>query len=390
MIDFDANATLGLLPEVGERLCPIVGTLYNPSSVHTRGQRTRALIEDAREKVRTFLDLGRKDSVVFTSGATEANNAAIVGTYKLFHDRFPTVHPTFITTSIEHPSVLEPLREITKSNVTSKFVRPFPDGSITADLFDPFLEVRPHFVTCMTANNETGHLLPIREIVSKVRKAAPDALIHSDLVQVFGKVPVSFRDLELDMATVSGHKLGSLSGVGALIVRDGLELPSFIFGGAQEIQRRAGTENVLGIVSFGFACEVAQRRLAERTARLLQFHDLVERLLDEHSREIIVNFPGLPRLLNTWSLRVPGILADDLVVRLDLAGVAVSAGSACASGKPSPSHVLLACGLNEEEARESFRLSIHPDESLESVITGLNQMFSCIAHMKRFGVSKAA
>lgn len=352
LINFDANATYGCLPEVIEGVRELVGSGYlNPSSIHQGGQKAKGLIEEARDSVKRLIGAASKDTVIFTSGASEANNWVFAET-SLRASRCGISNPEAITTPTEHPSILE---AAPRYGVSLSKISPH---QITKDLVTPNTQL----VTIMLANNETGHVNPVRKIFDELRDVAKNTLFHSDCVQALGKMNFAFSDLSADLISISGHKIGALSGVGALVVREGIVLSPFIAGGPQEKRQRAGTENTLGIVSFGIAAKVVFQSLKERLSQFKIFKSAFEReILSLNSRlgydAISVLNENTDHLTNTFSLRIRGIRADDLVVALDLEGLAVSSGAACSSGKPDPSHVLLGLGYSEEIARETIRVS---------------------------------
>jgi cysteine desulfurase len=234
----------------------------------------------------------------------------------------------------------------------------------------------------MYANNETGQIFALEEIAAQARALNPEILIHSDAVQAIGKTAFNFSSLGLDMITVSGHKLGALSGVGALVLKNGFEFEPQILGGPQEQYLRAGTENVLGIVSLGEAAKHIRKNLKQRIACLGELKKEALEIIGRDLPQAVVHCRGISSLPNTLSLRIPGILADDLVVAMDLEGVLISSGAACASGKPEPSHVLVAYGLSPAEARETIRLSFTAELSLEDLRLGLKTLVHCVKRMQ--------
>jgi cysteine desulfurase len=215
----------------------------------------------------------------------------------------------------------------------------------------------------MAANNETGVINDVQSIASEVRRLSPKALIHTDAAQLLGKVPLSFHELGVDCMTVSGHKVGALTGVGALVIRKGVELAPLILGGAQEQKLRGGTENVPGIVSFGWVAKEVGSAIEARATAMSSARDLLEKILLESISDLVINGATAERLPNTSSIWIPGIRAEDLLVALDNEGIFVSSGAACSSGKPEPSHVLLAMGQGRDRARETIRVSFHAEQT---------------------------
>ncbi|MBX7144715.1 MAG: cysteine desulfurase [Oligoflexia bacterium] len=367
---FDANATLAPTGEMYEQVAQATQGAGNPSSVHQAGQKGRALIERARSSILSLLGLP-KASLVFTSGASESNNLALwqpVLTY-LSASSSHSIAPQVVISAIEHPSVLECARFLAARGLIRLSECPCtPQGQLDLLAFAGLVGPETKLVSIMYANNETGAIQPIPEAIAVVRRQAANCLIHCDAVQALGKLSLDYSSLDLDMLSFSGHKIGSFAGVGCLVCPKALHVQALQNGGAQEHGQRAGTEPVSAIVSFGIAAQSCRWPVADKVAGL---RDWISRELRAAFPLISTTIDLTSALPNTLSLRVPGISADDLVVALDLRGVCVSSGAACSSGKPSPSHVLLAMGLGEEEARSTLRISLAPnisrDEALQFV-----------------------
>jgi cysteine desulfurase len=344
----DYNATAPLRPEVREAMLAALDTHGNPSSVHAEGREARALVESARAKVARLAG-AKPENVIFTSGGSEANTLALAAqTGEAWH--------CYIS-AVEHPSVLAGGRFYRES--TSR-IPVSGDGVIELEELENELAKhhlggwRP-FVSLMAANNETGAIQPVAEAAEIVHQAG--GVLHTDAVQVAGRLPLDFAALGADMMTLSAHKIGGPKGVGALVLREGVPVEPLIKGGGQERRRRAGTENVAGIAGFGVAAELAAAEV-ERASELAALRDeLEERALAVEPDTVVVS-GRVARLPNTSCLAVPGTKAETLVIGLDLAGVAVSAGSACSSGKVEASHVLSAMGLSEELSQGAIRVSL--------------------------------
>lgn len=379
MINLDANASYGLLPEVSETLRSWDPRLLNPSSIHQGGQSARAAIEEARSELVALLDLNRGDRVIFTSGATEANNMAL----NLLTAHTPEAGsdgPDLITTTVEHPSVLEPARDLLRRGYKVAFIRPSERRMLEVGAFEEAVTSNTRLCSVMLANNETGHVFPVSKIVEALRSRYSGIFVHSDAVQALGKIEFSFKQSGLDLCSISAHKIGGLPGAGALIVSERVEHYSLIKGGPQELRWRAGTENVLGIVSLGIAAAVIRRDGARRRAAMLRSRQRLLERLREEIPSITVNTPedGLP---NTLHITIPGLRADDLIVALDVQGLLASSGAACASGKPEPSHVLLAFGMSPETARASMRLSVRAEESEEHIDMAAHIIATAVSKM---------
>lgn len=364
-INLDANASYGCLPEVIEGVSDALGAL-NPSSIHAGGQRARALIELARDRLAALLGLHRRERVIFTSGATEANATALFSPFATARGGAGNT-AYWLTSALEHHSVLEPCARLARMGFPGKVLHA-PAGFLTPEIVAAALSTDTRIVSLMYANNETGHISPLSEVIRTVKQHSPECLIHVDGVQLLGKSETRLFDDALDSASFSAHKIGGLAGVGALVIRDGMPFEPLLMGGGQEVRHRAGTENVPGIVAFGLAAEIVQRGLSARIQKLRADRRFVEAELRREIEHLVFNHPleegGLP---NTVNVTFPGLRADDLVVALDLAGVLVSSGAACASGKPEPSHVLKALGLTDEAARATIRISLRADHTEEEL-----------------------
>ena len=342
----DYNATAPLRPEVRDAMIAALDAYGNPSSVHAEGREARALVESARAKVAALAG-ARPEDVIFTSGGSEANALAA---------QAGEAWQCYMS-AIEHPSVLAGGRFYRESTTR---IPVSGDGVI--DLAALEKELTKHhlggwraFVSLMAANNETGAIQPVAEAAEIVHAAG--GLLHSDAVQVPGRLPLKFSALGADMMTLSAHKMGGPKGVGALVLRQGATVEPLIKGGGQERRRRAGTENVAGIVGFGVAAKLAAAE-AKRASELAALRDGLEAKALGQVPEAVVLASKVERLPNTSCIAVSGTKAETLVIGLDLAGVAVSSGSACSSGKVEASHVLSAMGIAPELSQGAIRVSL--------------------------------
>jgi cysteine desulfurase len=349
----DANATTPLLPEVMEAMRPYwMEHFGNASSIHLHGQEARKAVDRARETLAEFFNCHDAE-VVFNSGGTEGDNTAIFG---LLH---PGDH--FITTSIEHSAILEAARRMAQQNVETTYVAPQPSGLI--DPNDILRAIRPQtrLISVMLANNETGVLQPVEQIG---RIAADTGVFfHIDAVQGAGKVPIDVRKIGCHLLSISAHKMHGPKGIGAIFVRRGTPVESLLVGGSHERRRRAGTENVAGIVGLAKAAELAMHSLEDGTIDRLG--GLRHKLETEILRLSGTGVNGadstgayVPRVANTTNIWFDQLEGEALVIALDLKGVAISGGSACHSGATEPSHVLMAMGLDKARARASLRFSL--------------------------------
>ncbi len=374
VLDFDANATYSPDQEIRGVISSCLEGLGNPSSLHRGGQRARAFIEEARATIRGGVGASDHDSVIFTSGATEANNTIIAAA--------ALRGGALVSSRIEHPCVLGPLARCEAAGQVVRLVSPSCDGVISAESVRAALTPDTALVSIMLANNEVGSINPLRAIVDITREIAPRALVHTDAAQAVGKIPVSIRDLGVDAMTISAHKIGGLAGSGALILRKGIEIPAMIVGGPQEGKARGGTENVLGIRVFGKVMELAVRELPARSERMSAARDLFEKSVIREIPNVNLHAQGVERLPNTSSVYIEGVRADDLVVAMDLEGILISSGAACSSGKPEPSHVLLAMGHSEDRTRSTVRVSMRADSGERDVQRLVQALVRAVSRMR--------
>jgi cysteine desulfurase len=339
----DYNATTPVLPAAAEAVASSFAHYGNPSSVHAAGRRARAVVEDAREAVAAMVNAAPQH-VIFTGSGTEANALALRGMTAAMRCN------AVVGAGIEHPSVLAHVPENARIAVNG-------NGVIDLAALESALQtlLEPVMVTVMAANNETGVLQPLKEAVELARKYG--ALIHVDAVQAAGKMPLDMRALGADSMSLSAHKIGGVKGVGGLIIRAGVDLAADMPGGGQERRRRAGTENVPGIAGFGAAAR-AVKTLLDDVPRISALRDRMEAQMLAGVPRAVIFGKAAPRLANTTCVALPGVTSETQVMRLDLAGVAVSAGSACSSGKITPSHVLLAMGVEANLAKAAIRVSL--------------------------------
>ena len=350
-IYLDHNATTPVRDEVAAAMLRVLRDVPgNPSSVHAEGAAARAELDLARERTAALLGVAPSE-VVFTAGATEANNTALAAVAAR-----PDGRRHVVATAVEHPSVDAELAVLEAHGCPVTRVRVGRSGRVSVDDVAAALRDDTALVTAIWANNETGVLQPIAEIGALAR--ARGAWMHSDATQAVGKHEIAPGRLPIDLLSLSAHKFGGPKGVGCLVVRGAIALPPFLRGGPQERGRRGGTENLVGIAGLGMACELARRELEERVARYAQLRDrLWEGIAAKVPRVSRNGDPGhvLANTLNVAFLDTPGEL---LLQALDVEGVAVSAGAACASGSVEPSHVLQAMGLSKAEARGTLRFSV--------------------------------
>ncbi len=358
---FDHNATTPVHPAAAAFVGDFLGRLFgNPSSLHWAGREVRPYLDEARSRVARLV-CADPTEIVFTSGATEADNQAIKGVAYAFSHKGNHL----ITTRTEHPAVLNTFAYLESRGFVVTYLDVDRMGLVDPDDVRRAMRKETILISVMHANNETGALQPVREIGAVARSA--EVLFHSDMAQDMGKIGIDVRELNVDLGAFSGHKVYAPKGVGALYVRKGIDIDNLIHGGSQEMGRRAGTENMIGVVAFGKACEAAMDEMAEETRRM-EF--LRGRLLEGILAlvpDVHLNGDSSRRLPNTLNLSFQYVEAESLLIALDLAGIAVSAGSACSSGSTEPSHVLLAMGIDPLLCQSALRISLGRDNTEEDI-----------------------
>jgi cysteine desulfurase len=357
-IYLDNNATTAIHPDVlavlGTSLRDVFG---NASSIHREGQSARRVIEDARESVARLLGASGRE-IVFTSGGTESNNAAIFGAVSM------SERSHIVTTAIEHPSVSQAIGELERRGCEVTRVAPSRHGEVDANEVIAALRDDTRLVAVMMASNETGVLQPVESIGAVTR--ARGIHFHCDAVQAVGKIPVDVESIQCDTLSASAHKMHAAKGIGALYVRRGTTMTAHLVGGAQERRRRAGTENVPLAAAFAAAAVVPNA-----SAQVAELRDRLEASLRGTSLDLTINGADARRLPNTSNVTFHGADGEGVVIALDLAGVAVSTGSACSSGRVEPSPLLLAMGLTPEDARATVRISLSrftTEEEIDQVV----------------------
>jgi cysteine desulfurase len=369
----DNNATTPVLPEILEAIRPYFGEHFgNASSIHHHGQETRAAVERARESVSALFGC-RPAEVVFTSGGTEADNLAIAG---LVQDG-----DHVISSTIEHHAVLNSCKRLQERGIEVTYVP--VDGQCLVDPDEVRRALRPNtkLVTIMMANNETGVLQPVNAIGKICAEA--DVYFHTDAVQAASKVPIKVKEIGCDLLSISGHKFHAPQGVGALYVRKGTTLEPLFHGGSHERSRRAGTENVPGIVGLGKAAELALKSFeTDGDREIAKLRDRLESTILDRVESAGVNGKGAARVPNTSNIYFDYIEGEALIISLDLKGLAVSTGAACSSGAIEPSHVLTAMGLRADRARASIRFSLGKQNTAEDVDCAMELVPAAVARLR--------
>ncbi|MFN2975167.1 cysteine desulfurase family protein [Terriglobus aquaticus] len=374
-IYLDNNATTPVLPEVVVAMQPWWTERFgNASAVHSHGRDAREAVDHAREQVAALIG-ARANEITFTGSGTEADNQAIFGTL--------AAGDHLMTSSIEHHAVLHAAHEAERRGAEVTIVDPDRDGVVQVDAIRAALRHNTKLISLMLANNETGVLQPVQELAALARERG--ILVHTDAVQCGGKLPIRVRDLGCDLLSLSAHKMHAPQGVGALWVRRGLQIRPLLFGGPHERQRRAGTENVPGIVGFGEAASLASAWLTTEGAELEHKRRQFESELLRRVAGATIHGVEVARLPNTTSVRFDGVDAEALVIAMDLRGVSISGGSACTSGAVEPSHVLRAMGLSDAEARSTVRISMSRLTTWDELEAALTALVETVERLRSIG-----
>ena len=375
----DNAATTALSPKVLEAMMPYLTEVYgNPSSLYRIGSQAKEAVEEARANIARLIGAESASEVYFTSGGSESDNWAIKGVCRLLKAKGKN---HIITSKFEHHAVLHVCEALKKEGFEITYLDVYSDGLVKPEDVKAAIKAETALVTIMYANNEIGTVQPISEIGKICREAG--VLFHTDAVQAIGNIPVNVKDDYIDLMSLTAHKFHGPKGCGALYIRKGVRVANLIEGGAQERSRRAGTENVAGIVGLQAALELAISTMSERAERLTKMRDrLISGLLKiERSR---LNGSKEHRLPGNVNMCFEGIEGESLLLRLDLAGVSASSGSACTSGSLDPSHVLLALGLPHEIAHGSLRLSFSDDNTEEDIDYLLKVVPEIVNYLRSF------
>lgn len=377
MIYLDNAATTKTAPEVVEAMLPYFGEIYgNPSSVYELAQTTKSAVTAAREEIATVIG-ARAQDIYFTAGGTEADNWAIKAAYEAYSSKGNHI----ITTKIEHHAVLHTCEYLEKyhgAKVT--YLDVDENGLVRPEDLEAAITPETILISIMFANNEIGTIEPVSEIGRIAREHG--ILFHTDAVQAFGQVPFQVDEMNIDMLSSSAHKINGPKGIGFLYIRKGVKIRSFIHGGAQERKRRAGTENVPGIVGYGRAAKLAAETMEERTAKERELRDyLIGRILDEIPY-VRLNGDRQRRLPNNVNVSFRFIEGESLLIMLDMEGICASSGSACTSGSLDPSHVLLAIGLPHEIAHGSLRMTLSAENTKEEMDTVVEKLKEIVEKLR--------
>lgn len=374
----DHAATTPLHPEVYDLLCQFMkDTFGNPSSIHSFGREAKKWVDEARQQVAALIG-AQSDEVIFTGSGTEADNLALIGTARAKRDKGNHI----ITTSIEHPAVLNTCKFLEKNGCEVTYLPVDGHGLVDPDEVRRAIRPETILISVMHANNEIGTIEPIREIAAIAREH--EILVHTDAVQTAGKIPVNVSDLGVDLLTISSHKIYGPKGIGALYKKKSVRLLPIIFGGGQERKLRSGTENTLGIVGFGKAAEIAARDLQQESERTRKLRDkLISGIFDLIPQVKLNGHPEL-RLPHNANISFSYIEGESMLLSLDLKGIAASSGSACSSQALHPSHVLTAIGLPHELVHGSLRMTLGRANSEEDIDYVLEVLPDIIKRLRSF------
>jgi len=364
----DHAATTPVDPEVLEAMLPYFSTIYgNASSLHTQGQKAYNALEKAREQVARLIH-AKPEEIIFTSGGTESDNLAIKGVAYRNKDKRNNKGCNIITSSIEHPAVLEVCKQLEDEGYTVEYLPVDEHGLVDLEALEESINDDTFLITIMYANNEIGTIQPVEEIARIAREH--DVLFHTDAVQAIGKLDVNTEKTSVDLLSISSHKIYGPKGVGALYVRGGVKLEPLLNGGGHEKGRRSGTENIPGIVGLGKACELLEKRMHVDNPRIAKLRDkLIKGVLEID--ESYLNGHPVKRLINNAHFRFTAVEGESLVLSLNDKGIAASTGSACSSKKLQASHVLKAIGVETSRAHGSLRLTLgrgNTDEDIDYVL----------------------
>lgn len=377
MIYLDNAATTKTAPEVVEAMLPYFTEMYgNPSSVYDFAGKSKDAVTKGREQIANVLG-AQKEEIYFTAGGSEADNWALKATFEAYKSKGNHI----ITTKIEHHAILHTCEYLEKERGAKiTYLDVDENGVVKLDELEKAITPETILISVMFANNEIGTLQPIKEIGMIAKEHG--ILFHTDAVQAFGQVPINVDELGIDMLSSSGHKLNGPKGIGFLYIRKGVKIRSFVHGGAQERKRRAGTENVPGIVGFGVAAERAMHSMADRTAKEVLVRDhLISRITSEIP---YVKLNGHPkkRLPNNVNVSFQFVEGESMLLMLDSFGICASSGSACTSGSLDPSHVLLAIGLPHEIAHGSLRLTLSEETTMEDADFVVDKLKDIVANLR--------
>ena len=374
---FDNAATTRVKEEVLKKMLPYFKTEFgNPSSMYTLGRSARRAVEDARKSVAQLINANPKE-IIFTAGGSESDNTALKGL--AINNKTKGKH--IITTKIEHHAILNSCKSLEKDGFRVTYLNVNKDGLVDLEELKKSITNDTFLISIMFANNEIGTIEPIEEI-SKIAKDH-NILLHVDAVQACGNIPIDVKKLGIDLLSLSGHKLYGPKGTGALYVKDGIEIDNLLDGGHQENGRRAGTENVAGIVGLGMACKLAKEGLKTHMRYLQKIRDYYILEVQRRIPDVVLNGSRDLRLPGNANFSFKGVDGGAVLLKLDQVGISASSGSACSTGDPKPSHVLTAIGLDEQTAKSALRITFGEDNTVEDVDYLLDNLVRIVNELRR-------
>ncbi len=376
MIYLDNAATTKTAPEVVDAMLPYFSEYFgNPSSIYALGASSKKALNQARRTIAESLG-AKAEEIYFTAGGSEADNWAL----KAAAESYGGAGGHIITTKIEHPAILNTCHYLEERGYTVTYLDVDGEGMVNPETVEQAIRSDTFLISIMMANNEIGTIEPIAE-VGKIARAH-DILFHTDAVQAFGQLPIDVDAMQIDLLSASGHKLNGPKGIGFLYIRSGVKLRSFVHGGGQERSRRAGTENVPGIVGLGAATERAMRILEGKTKKEITLRNYLIERLEKEVPYCHLNGHRTKRLPNNVNFSFRFVQGESVLIMLDMKGICASSGSACSSGSLDPSHVLLAIGLTPEEARGSLRLTLSEDNTREEIDTTVEAVKAIVERLR--------
>ena len=376
LIYLDNAATTQVYPEVLQEMLPYFSEVYsNPSAIYSFASESKKAVDKARTSVAELIN-AKTDEIYFTGGGSESDNWALKATA----DAYASKGKHIITSTIEHHAILHTCAYLEKKGFEITYVNVDENGKVKLDELEAAIRPDTILISIMTANNEIGTIQPVREIGRIAHEHG--VLFHTDAVQAFGHIPIDVEEMNIDMLSASGHKINGPKGIGVMYIRKGVKIRSFVHGGAQERKRRAGTENVPGIVGIGTATKRAIATMEERTAKEREMRDyLIKRVMEEIPYTKLNGHPT-DRLPNNANFCFRFIEGESMLIRLDMAGICGSSGSACTSGSLDPSHVLLAIGLPHEIAHGSLRLTLNEEITKEDIDYVVDQLKTIVSDLR--------
>ena len=374
---FDHSATTKVKEKVLEAMLPYLKEEFgNPSSMYTSGRSAKRAIEAARKQVSELINAKPKE-IIFTAGGSESDNTALFGIVKKYKEKGNHI----ITSKIEHHAILNSCKRLKKDGFEITYLNVNKDGIVDIEELKRVVNENTILISIMYANNEIGTIEPIKEICEIAKKH--NIIVHVDAVQACGNIPIDVKELGVDLLSISGHKLYGPKGIGALYIKEGVEIENLIYGGHQEKGLRAGTENVSGIVGFGKACEIAKLELSTHMKYLSKLRDYYISQVEKRIPDVILNGSREKRLPGNANFSFKNVDGGTILLKLDQKGISASSGSACSTGDPKPSHVLTAIGLDEVTAKSALRTTFGEDNTISDIDFLLNSLEDIVKELRK-------